>query len=174
MIELLLQARRADEAGRLDEAERRYRQVLAADPRNVIALVALARLARRRGDEAGTAELVKRALAVDPDNEAARRLLAAETQETAAATHPPGTGGDAAPSDEPDEWSWPDLDAQLKRHAPKPNPIARLLRRGRRGTQAPEDRDTVARDRPEPGPGSPRAGTGAADGAQPGERPERG
>jgi tetratricopeptide (TPR) repeat protein len=182
MIELLLQARRADEAGQLDEAERRYQQVLAADPRNVIALVALARLARRQGDTAGSAELAERALAVDPDNEAARRLRAARAEDGAATTNPgmpgrhaaPADQRDAAPTDQSYDWPWRDLDAQLQRHAPKANPIARLLRRGSRRDPAREDRDTVARDRPDSGHGSERAGGEATEAPEPGERRERG
>lgn len=152
MIELLLQARRADEAGRLDEAERRYRQVLAADPRNVIALVALARLARRRGDRAAASELAISALAVDPGNVAARAERDALGAGGTSGSEVPPPGG--APLEEPGaEWPWPDLDQQLERYRPRSSPISRLLGRGRRGQRGPmgPGGGPGARDDPERG-----------------------
>lgn len=75
MIELLLEAERALSFGRVDEAERIYRQVSAADPANSIAVVGLARVALEHADDAGAYLLARRALTIDPDNEAAQRLV---------------------------------------------------------------------------------------------------
>jgi tetratricopeptide (TPR) repeat protein len=74
VIELLLEAERALSFGRIDRAEELYRQVADADPRNSIAVVGLARVTLERGDELGAYLLARRALKVDPENTAARRL----------------------------------------------------------------------------------------------------
>jgi hypothetical protein len=74
VIELLLDAERAMSFGRVDRAEEIYRQVAAADPRNSIAVVGLARVALERTDDLGAYLLARRALVIDPENDAARRL----------------------------------------------------------------------------------------------------
>lgn len=74
MIELLLEAERALSFGRVERAEQLYRQVADADPRNSIAVVGLARVALERADDLGAYLLARRALLIDPENEAARRL----------------------------------------------------------------------------------------------------
>ncbi len=75
MIELLLQAERALANGLVDHAERIYWQAVEADPRNSIALVGLARVAIEREDDRGAYVLGLRALDVDAENQAARRLV---------------------------------------------------------------------------------------------------
>ncbi len=75
MIEILLQAERALEMGRVDAAETLYQQVADADPRNSIAVVGLARVTLERGDEAGALQLARRALVIDPENAAASRMV---------------------------------------------------------------------------------------------------
>jgi hypothetical protein len=74
VIELLLEAERALSFGRVERAEVLYRQVAESDPRNSIAIVGLARVALERADDLGAYMLARRALVIDPENEAARRL----------------------------------------------------------------------------------------------------
>lgn len=74
MIELLLEAERAMSFGRVDRAAEIYQQVATSDPRNSIAVVGLARVALERADDLGAYLLARRALIIDPENEAARRL----------------------------------------------------------------------------------------------------
>jgi thioredoxin-like negative regulator of GroEL len=92
MIERLLAAERALEAGDLDRADRLFGQVADADSRNAIAVVGLAEVAHRRGRSGEASELVDRALTIDPDDAAAERLRAAlavgATTREAEATRP--------------------------------------------------------------------------------------
>lgn len=103
MIELLLEAERAMAFERIDRAEQLYRQVAAADPRNVIAVVGLARVASERGDDLGAYLMARRAMTMDPENDAARRLairleeVLATRGEPVAEPMPPQRAAPAAP-----------------------------------------------------------------------------
>lgn len=74
MIEILLEAEQALSFGRLERAEQLYRQVADADQRSSIAVVGLARVALERADDLGAYLLARRALVIDPENDAAQRL----------------------------------------------------------------------------------------------------
>lgn len=118
MIEPLLEAERAMDLGRTDAAERLFRGVAEADPRNSIAVVGLARVALERGDEAGALELARQAHRIDPENVMAGRLVA-RLEEVIAARGP--GAAPAAIEAPPDE-------APASR--PRRGLIDRLLRRG--------------------------------------------
>ena len=60
--------------GQIDQAQEIYEQVSSSDPKNSIAVVGLARVALERGDELGAYLLARRALSIDPENDAARRM----------------------------------------------------------------------------------------------------
>jgi hypothetical protein len=104
MIEVLLQAESALSLGLLDQAEILYRQVVIADPRNSIAVVGLARVTLERGDEPGALAQARRALAIDGENAAARRMVQrleevlAYRAEPARATDVPAPTGLPAPT----------------------------------------------------------------------------
>lgn len=108
MIELLLEAEHALTLGLVDQAERLYRQAADADPRNAIAVVGLARIALERADDARAYLEARRALAIDPENVAANRLVARLDEVFAARGEPlpelPVTQGTAGVSDQgPDD-----------------------------------------------------------------------
>jgi tetratricopeptide (TPR) repeat protein len=92
MIERLLAADAALARDDLELAQRMFEQVVEADSRNAIAVVGLARVAAQRNllDEARA--LAGRALEIDPEEAAARRLLddlaAAAESEAPAAPRP--------------------------------------------------------------------------------------
>jgi tetratricopeptide (TPR) repeat protein len=80
MIEPLLQAERLLMVGQLDRAEELYRLTVAQDPQNSIAVVGLARVAVERGDDRLALEHARAALLIDPQNQAAIRLVARLTE----------------------------------------------------------------------------------------------
>jgi tetratricopeptide (TPR) repeat protein len=75
MIERLLAGEAALARHELDAAERLFQQVADADPRNAIAVAGLARVALRRDDRDRARTMAEQALAIDPGEAAARRLL---------------------------------------------------------------------------------------------------
>ena len=75
MFELLLQADRALSGGNLDQAERTYWQLSELDPSNAIAIAGLARVALTRGDLRLARIFATRALAMDPENVVAARII---------------------------------------------------------------------------------------------------
>jgi Tfp pilus assembly protein PilF len=147
MIERLLAAEKALEQGMLDTAGRLFDQVAQADPRNAIALVGLAKVAFREDRIADARELVEQALAIDPDEAAAQRLLRevyAEVRPAAA-----GTPAEALPTPPatatPEEPVAPEvLAAEIPAHeVPAPEmsaaPGRSLLARLRRWLFGPRD-----------------------------------
>ena len=115
MIELLLEAERALSFGRVDRAEQLYRQVAAADPGNSIAVVGLARVALEHADDAGAYLLARQALTIDPENEAAQRLVTRldEVMRTRGESVPE-PAGEAAPLPAPSPPGQPTADIRPK------------------------------------------------------------
>lgn len=164
MIELLLEAERALSFGRVDRAEQLYQQVAGTDPRNSIAVVGLARVALERADDLGAYLLARRALAIDPENEAAQRL-ATRLEEVMR------TRGDDVPAT-PDVPGWPSRPSVVPpsmapkppdRKAPAPSPPSRQPT----GSHA---EDPAADARP---PTVPRSGADRANAGGPVARPAR-
>ncbi|HET9613874.1 MAG TPA: tetratricopeptide repeat protein [Candidatus Limnocylindrales bacterium] len=120
----MLEAERALAVGLLDQAGRLYGQVAAADPRNAIAIVGLARVALERGDERGAYEHARAALAVDPENPMASHLVMrmGEILRSRGERLPETT---AAPGGRPPAPGAPAGEAPAKR----PGIVGRLLRR---------------------------------------------
>ncbi len=71
---MLLQADRLLTVDMVDQADAIYRRVAEQDPRNAIAVVGMARCALARGDDQEAYVLAARALAIDPENDMARRM----------------------------------------------------------------------------------------------------
>jgi thioredoxin-like negative regulator of GroEL len=136
VIEMMLEAERALAVGLLDQAERLYRQVLAADPNNAIAVVGLARVALERGDERTTYVEAKRALAMDPDNPMASHLamrmaeiLGGRGESLPDAEAAPGSkGGQAPPASTP---TGPPAAGSAAKSEDRAGFVDRILRRRR-------------------------------------------
>jgi tetratricopeptide (TPR) repeat protein len=75
MIELLFQADRALGGGALDQAEHTYQRLARLNPTSAIAVVGLAQVCLARGDNRMARTLADRALLLDPDSAAAKRVL---------------------------------------------------------------------------------------------------
>lgn len=75
MFEVLLQADNALASGALDQAEESYWQLMELDPANAIAVTGLARVALERGDQPLARIFAERALVMDPDSFAAKRII---------------------------------------------------------------------------------------------------
>lgn len=125
MIEVLLEAERALSFGLIDQAERLYRQAAESDPRNSIAVVGLARVAIERGNDEAAYGLGMAALEIDPENQAARRLVdrLAEvmTERGDALPDAPSERGEAVP-DAPSERGAPEGAPPPPSPAPPPGP----------------------------------------------------
>jgi len=140
VIERLLQAEAALDKGLLDVAGRLYHQVAEADPRNAIALVGLARIALREDRFSDARELAEQALALDPQEAAAQRVLREAFGEAAA----------AEPMGEPEQ----------------PRAAAAALAAAQR--RLLETREPAGTQAPAPNPGSPTGVTpGASAGKAP-------
>jgi hypothetical protein len=141
VIEMMLEAERALGVGLLDQADRLYRQVVAADPRNAIAIVGLARVALERGDEQGAYSAATRALSVDPENPMAKHLamrmseiLRARGESVPGPTEPDAGAGQRAGA-RPFGTAHPGSGDERSGRAPRAEPrgiVGRLLRRGDR------------------------------------------
>ena len=90
MFELLLQADKSMADGLIDQAERTYWQLIELDPTTAIAVAGLARVSLERGDQRLARTFADRAVAIDPDNIAARKVILALDEE---APPPAGSGG---------------------------------------------------------------------------------
>lgn len=88
MFELLLQADKSMSDGLFDQAERTYWQLIELDPTNAIAVAGLARISLQRGDERLARTFADRALGMDPDSIAARRVILALDEGRSTPTDP--------------------------------------------------------------------------------------
>jgi tetratricopeptide (TPR) repeat protein len=173
MIERLLEAERALSVGLLDQAQRLYQQAWEADPHNAIAVVGLARVALERGDEPGAQALARRALDIDPDNLAARRmvdrLVEVQTTRSEAKAQEP------TPAEKPPAEPSPDAPRKRRPHVAPPEAIRTSGSGKRRTTPAAPPGPTLPKAKPlapsAPRPAAPRAPATQAQQAKPAKRP---
>jgi Flp pilus assembly protein TadD len=137
MIELMLEAERAMGIGLIDNAERMYRQVVAIDPRNSIAVTGLARIALERGDQRAAYTFARQALALDPENPIASHLAMRMAEQMRNRGEPLPDDPAAAPSAPPPSAT---AEPPAPAAASDPTPsdggarsglVGRLFRRGR-------------------------------------------
>lgn len=76
MIEQILQADRLMQVDQVQQARAIYGRVVELDPGNAIAVIGLARCALADGDDLKAHGLAARAIAIDPENDMARRMEA--------------------------------------------------------------------------------------------------
>lgn len=96
----LVRGRCLRDLGREEEAQEAFEQVLELDQHNLVALRALAELARKRGDREGARRRLKSLLQVDPGNEEAREMMD-QLSATDGPDEAPSTPAEGA-GDEPD------------------------------------------------------------------------
>ncbi len=113
----MLEAERAMGIGLYDNAERLYRQVVAIDPNNSIAVTGLARIALERGDQRGAYTFARQALALDPDNPMASHLSQRMAEQFR-------NRGEAVPDDVITETAAPNVAAPADPSPPSPEPRA--------------------------------------------------
>jgi hypothetical protein len=123
MIEMMLEAERALAVGLLDQAEKLYAQVVAADPRNAIAVVGLSRVALERDDQRGAYRYAKQALILDPDNPMASHMARRMAEVMA--------GRGEVPPDDPITASAPAGAPTAPAEPARPGLLGRVLRRRR-------------------------------------------
>jgi Flp pilus assembly protein TadD len=73
--QLMAEADRAIDAGRLDEAEKKYREVLRQDENNIVVLARLAAVLLDRGELGEAERHLEKALVVDPKDSGSRYLM---------------------------------------------------------------------------------------------------
>jgi tetratricopeptide (TPR) repeat protein len=180
VIERLLEAERAMSVGLLDQAEQLYQQAWEADPHNSIAVAGLARVALERGDEPTAHALGLRALEIDEDNPAARRLVdrLVEVQATRAKGRiPPGSPAPPATAKAQPERPKPQVIEKSRPDKPHVAPPAaiRTSSSGKRRTSPPPTAGgpTLPKARPlsPPAPKPPPAERAPAERAAAGRPP---
>jgi outer membrane biosynthesis protein TonB len=183
VIEILLEAERALSFGLLDQAERLYRQASEADPRNSIAVVGLARVALERGDEPGALAEAERALAIDAENDAARRMVERlrevrehRTAATPAVAAETGSVADVVEPAAPEPQPEPEPEAEPM-PAPEPEPVPEASPESE-PSASPEPEPatlepTAIQRPPEPTASEPRSAVSESDTPEPAAEPER-